>query len=437
MHSQIDRLALFPFGSAVNEHGRLVLGGCDVLSLCSQFGTPLYVYDESTIRRMMRVLKGEFGRRYPDVRVLYACKAFSNKSLLRIVSEEGLGLDVVSGGEIEIAHSIGFAMGTISFAGNNKSRKEIELALKLGVGRVVVDNLDELLTLDAVAASRGVRQKVLLRITPGIDPHTHRYEATGLIDSKFGFPLALGDEAVRAAMSLSHIDPVGLHFHVGSQLLLASPYEQAIAVVLSFAAQMQRLHDCRMEELSVGGGYPVQYTLDGPVPGPSVFAESITSKITNECTSLRLVMPRLVIEPGRSVVAQAGVALYEVGTRKIVPGVRTYVSVDGGMADNIAPALYQLKMECVLANRMSDSNGGVFTISGKFCESGDVLVSDIALPVPAPGDLLAIPCSGAYNISQSCNYNAFCRPAVIMVKDGEPRLIRRRETVDDLLACDV
>ena len=434
---QTDRLALFPKGASVNGAGHLMVGGCDTVDLASIYETPLYVFDEDTVRAKAAEFKSEFGRRYPDVTILYACKAFINKSLLKLVREAGVGLDVVSGGEIEIARSFGFPMDLVSFPGNNKSEKELNLALDVGVGRIVVDNFDELRMLGALVQSRRLKQAVLLRVTPGVDPHTHRYEATGTLDSKFGFPLRHGERALSAALSIPYLNVLGLHFHVGSQLEDTEAHEQAISIVLEFAGRMARQQGFTARELSVGGGYPVQHTLDSPVPEVGTFAEAVTRTVTTKCRTFGLPLPHLVVEPGRSLVAQAGVALYTVGAMKEVPGVRTYVSVDGGMADNIRPALYQSRMEAVIANRMNEGSDGVYTVAGKFCESGDILINDIPLPLPRSGDLLATPGCGAYNIPQSCNYNAFPRPAVVMTRGGEARLIRRRETIEDLMACDV
>ena len=434
---QAERLKLFPIGSLVNSAGHLSVGGCDIVDLAASSGTPLYVFDENTLRSKIREFKSEFGTRYPDVSILYACKAFINKTLLRLIMDEGIGLDVVSGGEIEIALSVGFPMSNVSFPGNNKSSSELLLALEAGVGRIVVDSFDELKALAEIALKKRVRPDVLLRINPGVDPHTHRYEATGAVDSKFGFPFVHSEKAVLAAMAVPQLNVLGLHFHVGSQLEKTEAHEQAVSVVLEFAATMAKKCGLVLKELSVGGGYPVQHTMDAPVPDLGVFAEAITHAVIGKCKILGLSLPRLVIEPGRSLVAQAGVALYTVGTTKEVPGVRTYVSVDGGMGDNIRPALYQSRMEAVIANRMNDETAGNYAVAGKFCESGDVLIQDIGLPVPRSGDLLATPGCGAYNIPQSCNYNAFVRPAVVMVRDGKARLIRRRETIEDLMACDV
>ena len=434
---QTDRLALFPIGAAVNSAGHLAVGGCDTLDLAATYGTPLYVFDEGTVRARAAEFRSEFGKRYPEVTILYACKAFINRTLLRVVAEEGVGLDVVSGGEIEIARAAGFPMSAVSFPGNNKSLAELSLALDAGVGRIVVDNFDELKMLGDLAREKSVKVDVLLRITPGVDPHAHRYEATGTLDSKFGFPLAQAESALASAMAIPQLTVLGLHFHVGSQVEDTEAHEQAISIVLEFAAKMAKKRQFTLRELSVGGGYPVLYTIDCPVPDLSIFAEAITRTVKNKCDELGLPLPRLVVEPGRSLVAQAGVALYTVGVTKNVPGIRTYVSVDGGMADNIRPALYQSRMEAVIANRMEEETAGPYTIAGKFCESGDILIWDIHLPVPHGGDLLATPGCGAYNIPQSCNYNAFARPAVVLVGDGNARLIRRRETIEDLMACEV
>ncbi len=433
---QTDRLTLFPAGAVVNDLGRLAIGGCDTADLAARFGTPLYIFDEAALRAKINQFRNEFERRYPRVSVLYACKAFINQTLLQLVMDEGIGLDVVSGGEIEIAQSVGFPMDRVSFPGNNKSAAELRLALDLRVGRIVVDNFDELRVLGEIAGAKALRPAILLRMTPGVDPHTHRYEATGTVDSKFGFPLAQGEQAVTRAMSMPELDLIGLHFHVGSQLADTESHEQATAITLEFAARMVRERRFALQELSVGGGYPVQYTLDCPVPDVPVFARAITDTVRAKCGEFGLPLPRLVVEPGRSLVAQSGVALYTVGTMKEIPGIRTFVSVDGGMADNIRPALYQSRMEAVLANRMNDEADGVYTIAGKFCESGDILIHDIEMPTPHSGDLVAVPGCGAYNIPQACNYNAFLKPAVVMVKNGTARSIRRRETIEDLIRCD-
>jgi diaminopimelate decarboxylase len=432
-----SRLKLFPLASAVNDRGHLVIGGCDTVKLAADFGTPLYLFDEFSLRNNCAEFKREFGQRYADTTVLYAAKAFINQALAGLFKEEGLGLDVVSAGEISIVRSAGFPMDRVYFPGNNKSAEELKLALEWGVGHIVVDNLYELNLLGALARERGDKPDILLRLSPGVDPHTHRYITTGSIDSKFGVPMVQAEEALATALAIPQLNLRGLHFHIGSQIAGLEPYQQAIDIILGFAAEMKRKHGFEMGELDIGGGFAVQYTLDSPAPPISAYAEMITSSIINGCQRLGLARPRLIIEPGRSIAGQAGVALYTVGVVKDIPGVRCYVSVDGGMADNIRPALYEAKLEAVIANRMKDSPSGKFTISGKFCESGDILVRDIELPEPVAGDILAIPGCGAYSIPQASNYNASLKSAVVMVKAGRARLIRRRETFDDLTRHDL
>jgi diaminopimelate decarboxylase len=433
----ISRLILFPLESKINNKGHLVIGGCDTVELAAEFGTPLYLFDELTLRRKIAEFKTEFGQRYADTTVLYSAKAFINKALILLFMEEGLGLDVVSGGEIGIARLAGFPMERVCFPGNNKSAGELVLALESGVGRIVVDNFHELKMLGKIAREKGYKPDILLRLSPGVDPHTHRYTVTGNIDSKFGFPMVHGEEAVATTLSMPELSLMGLHFHIGSQIAETEPYVQASEFILNFAAEMRRKHGFELKELSVGGGFAIQYTLDSPVPPISVYAEAITSSIISRCQKLKLAMPRLFIEPGRSIVGQAGVALYTVGVVKDIPGVRCYVSVDGGMADNIRPALYGAKLEAVIANRMKDKIAGKFTIAGKFCESGDILIRDIGLPEPVAGDIVAVPGCGAYSIPEAMNYNASFKPAVILVKEGKARLIRRRETLEDLVRCDL
>ena len=433
----IERLPLFPPGSEVNSKGRLATGGCDTVELAAEFGTPLYLFDEAALRARCREFRDEFGWRYHDVDVAYSCKAFINKAMLLLVIEEGIGLDVVSGGELGIARSVGFPMDRVYFAGNNKSPEEIRLALESRICRLVVDNSHELKLLGELVQGLRYTPEILLRLTPGVDPHTHEYLSTGIIDSKFGVPLIRGEEAVTAAMSVPGVDLVGLHFHIGSLISEVEPYRESVRAILGLAAEMKRKHGFDLKELDVGGGFGVQYTLDSPATPISVFAEAITSSVIDGCRELGLETPRLVVEPGRSLVAQAGVALYTAGVVKDIPNVRRYVSVDGGMADNIRPALYGARHEAVVANRMREEGTETVTIAGKFCESGDILIRDIDLPPVVAGDIIAVAGCGAYCIPESMNYNASFRPAVVMVREGKARLIRRRETLEDLLRCDV
>jgi len=431
----IPVLSLFPPTSEVNEKGHLVLGGCDSVALAEEFGTPLYVFDESTIRGRCAEFKTEFTNRYPDTTVCYSAKAFTNKALLRIIQEEGLGLDVVSGGELEIAHSAGFPMDRVFFPGNNKSAEELELALQYGVGRIVVDNLHELNMLREITGKR--QANILLRLTPGIDPHTHQYNTTGIVDSKFGLPRTDWDEAVATAMAAPNLNVHGLHFHIGSGIFEIEPYQKSIEVILEYAANIKQKYNFEIRELDIGGGYGVRYTLEEEPPPISAFAELITGEITARCRELELSLPKLIIEPGRAIVGQAGVALYRVGVVKDIPGIRCYVSVDGGMGDNIRHPLYGARHEAAVANKMMEKEGGKVTISGKFCESGDILIRDINLPPVTAGDIIAVADCGAYCLPLASNYNASLRPAIVMVREGKARLVRRRETLEDLSRCDL
>jgi diaminopimelate decarboxylase len=432
-----SRLKLFPLTAKVSNNGHLLIGGCDAVELATEFGTPLYVFDEFSLRNRCAEFKQEFSRRYADTSILYAAKAFINKALAQIFKEEGLGLEVVSGGEISIARSAGFPGQKVYFHGNNKSAEELRLALGWRIGRIVVDNFHELAMLNEIAGERGDKPDILLRLSPGVEPHTHKYIITGSLDSKFGFPMAPGEQAVAQAMSAPNLNLVGLHFHIGSQIAELEPYQQAIDIILNFAAEMEKGHGFEPKELDIGGGFAIQYTLDSPAPPISAWAEAIASKVKGRCQELGLALPKLMVEPGRAIVGQAGVALYTVGVVKDIPGVRRYVSVDGGMADNIRPALYQAELEAVIANRMKDKVGGEFTIAGKFCESGDILIRDIKLPEPVAGDIIAVPGCGAYSLPEASNYNASLKPAIVLVKEGKARLIRRRETFDDLTRCDL
>jgi diaminopimelate decarboxylase len=430
-------LGLFPPSTEVNKSGHLVIGGCDLVELAAEYGTPLYIFDEQGLRDKCREYKYEFGQYYPDTDVVYASKAFINKALALLFKEEGLGLDVVSGGELSIAHSVNFPPEKVYFHGNNKGADELNLALEWHVGRIVVDNFYELGLLAEMAGKQGIKQDILLRITPGIDPHTQQKIATGNVDSKFGFPASSRGEAIIRAMASPSLNLIGLHFHIGSLIFDTVPYLEALAVLLAFAADMRNKHGFEMKELNIGGGYAIQYTSDAPAPPVRVYAEVISSYLKNECSRLHLTAPRLIVEPGRSIVGRAGVALYTVGAIKDIPGVRHYVSVDGGMADNIRPAIYGSKYEAAIANKALVRNETIVTVAGKFCESGDILIQDINLPSLSPGDLIAIPSSGAYCLAMASNYNAFLKPPIVMVKAGKTRLIRRRESYEDLSRTDV
>jgi diaminopimelate decarboxylase len=440
MHtSKASKLALFPLTTEVSKQGRLCIGGCDVVALANEFGTPLYLFDERTLRHKCREFKEEFCKYYPDTLVIYASKAFLNRALALIFKEEGLGLDVVSGGELSIAHSIDFPLDKVYFHGNNKTLEELNLALDWRVGRIVVDNFYELELLNKLVKERRMRQDVLLRLTPGVDPHTHQYTTTGTIESKFGFPLATGqaEEAAKQALSASNLNLLGFHFHLGSPVSEIQPYELAIELVLRFAQEMGRKLGFKLSEFDIGGGFAVPYTLDSKAPTTVDYARAVTGKLSGLISGLGLSRPRLIVEPGRAIVGQAGVALYKVGATKEIPGTKKYVCVDGGISDNIRPALYGTKYEALVANKASKAEREVVTVAGKLCESGDILVRDINLASVQPGDIIAIPVCGAYCIPMSSNYNALPRPAIVMVKESRARLIRRRETYQDLMSLDV
>ena len=429
---------VFPISTQVNEQDHLVIGGCDVTDLVAEFGTPLYVYDEETLKARADGFIGAFGSRYGKSKVLYASKAFVNVGLARLLSGAGLGFDVVSGGELAILRAAGVPPETVYFHGNNKTPQELREALDWRIGQIVIDSFHELETLDELAREAGVVQPVLVRVSPSIDAHTHRLTTTGVLDSKFGFPLDTGQakEAVQKAVAAPNLDLKGLHFHLGSPIFELEPYVEAIGRVLLFASEM-REEGLQMTEFSPGGGFAIAYTEEDEPPAPADYAQAIVDALKQGCADHGLPEPQLIIEPGRSITGPAGVALYTVGAIKDVPGVRTYVSVDGGMGDNIRPALYGSKYVAVVGDAASQEPTQVVTIAGKYCESGDVLVKDASVPPVRPGSIIAIPAAGAYSPSMASTYNVIGRPAIVLVSDGKATLIRRRESYVDLMAQDV
>ncbi|MDP6550291.1 MAG: diaminopimelate decarboxylase, partial [Dehalococcoidia bacterium] len=380
----------------------------------------------------------EFRQRYPASQVAYASKAYINPALARLFHEEGLGLDVVSGGELAIALRAGVPLDHVYFHGNNKTPAELTEAVENGVGYVVVDSFHELDLLESIASAAGKVQDILIRVSPGVDPHSHVYTTTGILDSKFGFSIQTGHaaEAIRMALAARHLKVQGLHFHLGSPIFELEPFRVATELVLRFAAQFLE-EGLDLREFSPGGGFAIAYTGDQKPPEIGEYAETIVSTLTSTCEDLGMAKPNLIIEPGRAIVGPAGVALYRVGAIKDIPGVRKYVSVDGGMGDNIRPALYQASYEVVAAGKAAQPAQERVTVAGKYCESGDVLASDVMLPVLEAGDLIAIPASGAYAPSMASNYNMNPRPPIVLVRDGRSRLIRRRETYQDMMNCDV
>lgn len=431
--------SLFPITAEADAAGHLRIGGCAVPALVAAYGSPLYIYDEATLRAACQGFRHEFETRLPGVQVHFAAKAYLSPALATILADEGLGMDIVSGGELFVAGAAGFPMERVAFHGNNKSAQELRDALDAGVGRIVVDNLHELALLEEVAGERGQRQPVLLRLSPGIDAHTHAKTTTGVLDSKFGLPIRTGaaEEAVRRALATPTLELTGIHIHLGSPIHDTEPYVLGIAAVAEFAAQMQERYGFEWREFSPGGGFAVAYRPDVPQPSLAAYAEAIAEALQSACAQHGLPMPDVRIEPGRAIVARAGVAVYTVGARKEIPSVRTYISVDGGMADNIRPTLYGSRYSVVAADRLHDAAEETVTVVGKFCESGDTLVKDVSLPHLRPGDLLAIPASGAYQLSMESNYNMATRPAVLFVRDGQARLTRRRQALADLLTLEV
>jgi diaminopimelate decarboxylase len=430
--------AVLPDTATVNELGHLVLGGCDVADLAEEYGTPLYIFDEDTLRERCRTFLREFRDRYPATRVVYASKAFINTAMAHLFQSEGIGLDVVSGGELAIAQRAEFPAEDIYLHGNNKGADELRMALDYRIGAVVVDGLGELELLGRLATERGVTQDIMLRLSPGVDPHTHAHTTTGILDSKFGIPIQTGQaaEAMTAALQMSNVNLIGLHFHLGSPIFQLQPYEDATNIALEFAARFVN-QGFSLTTFSPGGGFAISYMRDQHPPQIAEYAQVITDALRDGCQRYSLPLPTLLIEPGRAIVGPAGVALYRVGAIKQIPGIRTYVSVDGGMGDNIRPALYDAEYEALVANHMEEQPEQVVAIAGKFCESGDILVRNAFIPSVAYGDLIAIPAAGAYAPAMASNYNMSGRPPIVLVKDGQGRLIRRRETFEDLMALDV
>jgi diaminopimelate decarboxylase len=423
--------------NASRRDGVLTLGGVDVRDLAGEFGTPVFVTDEEDVRSRCREYVESFGA---DTRVFYAAKAFCSRAVLRWVASEGLGVDVCTGGELEIALSAGVDPSAIAMHGNNKLPAELSRAVSAGVGHIVADSFEEIARLVYIAEAAGVRPRVLVRVTTGVEAHTHEFMATAHDDQKFGFSLASGaaDEAVRRVLALPSLEFAGLHSHIGSQIFDTAGFEVAAHRVIDLAARIYAEHGIAIDELDLGGGFGIAYTTEDDAPEVKSLAQGLRSIITAQCAAFGLPVPRLTIEPGRGIVGTSTVTLYEVGTIKDVDGLRSYVSVDGGMSDNIRTALYDASYTCALASRSSDAPPMLSRVVGRHCESGDIVVRHAYLPSDlAPGDLLAVAGTGAYCRSLASNYNHLPRPGVVAVRDGAARVIVRGETLDDLLSLDV
>ncbi|MBE7037061.1 MAG: diaminopimelate decarboxylase [Ruminococcaceae bacterium] len=424
---------------SVNEQNHLTIGGLDTVSLAEEYGTPLYVFDENQIRKNCRLYTESMKTFYGgNGLILYASKAFCTMAMCKIIDSEGMGLDVVSGGELFTAHKAGFPMEKIYFHGNNKSKAELELALSFGVGRIVVDNFDELHLLNELCDKAEKKAAVLFRIKPGIDAHTHDFIMTGQIDSKFGVALETGEamELLREASSLSNIEVVGLHCHIGSQIFDLPPFCEAAQVMLNFIADIKDELGLTIQELNLGGGFGIQYTENDDPISYDKYMEAVSKTVKETAAKRNIKLPRILMEPGRSIVGSAGITLYNVGFVKEIPGIRNYLSVDGGMADNPRYMLYDAEYTFLLANRANEEKTSTYTVAGKSCESGDLLGEGISLPKAHTGDTLAVLATGAYNYSMASNYNRLPRPAAIMVKDGKSRVIIKRETYEDIIKND-
>lgn len=427
----------------VNDRGHLEIGGCDTVELAQEFGTPLYVMDEQLIRENCRRYKAAFEARYPGVsEISYAGKAFIIQAMTRLIDEEGILLDVASGGELYTALTADFPAARILFHGNNKSDGEIRMGVQAGVGRFVVDNFYELRRLNTIAGELGVVQPILIRVTPGIDPHTHRRIRTGQEDTKFGINISEGSalEAIKEAAAMPNIRLLGIHCHIGSQLLDAKSHEDAVEVMVEFLATIRTTLGRPVEELNIGGGLGVRYLEKHNPPSYEEFADLVCDVLVEGFKKYDLTPPRLLQEPGRALVAEAGTTLYTIGATKKVntteePGYRFYVSVDGGMSDNPRPQLYDSVYDAMVANRAGQSKDRVVTIAGKHCET-DILIWNLPLGDTDIGDILAVQTTGAYNHAMASNYNRLTRPAVVFVQHGQADLVYERETLDDLIRQD-
>lgn len=426
-------------GTMEINYNTLYIGGISTIDLAREYGTPLYVIDEDLVRSQCRRYYKSFKVEEKKNRVAYAGKAFLTLAMCQIVSSEDLCLDVVSGGELYTAWKSGFSMDKVYFHGNNKTVEEIEMGVNLGVGKFVVDNMYEIEKINAIAQEKNKTQKILLRVTPGIEAHTHEYIKTGQIDSKFGFTI-LNDkiiDVIKKAITFSNIELIGLHCHIGSQIFDTKPYEDEVEIMLSIIKNINDETGYEIKELDLGGGFGIYYK-EGDVPKRiEEFCEIILNKAESIAERLNIKLPCLVIEPGRSIIGNAGTTLYTVGSIKEIPDIRKYVSVDGGMSDNIRPALYNARYECIIANKVESSLRETVTVSGKCCESGDILINDVEISETQSGDILAVLTTGAYGYSMSNNYNKIPKPAVIVVSNGDVKLICKRQTFEEVIQNEI
>jgi diaminopimelate decarboxylase len=425
--------------SRTNKVGHLEIGGCDTVQLAKEYGTPLMIYDETSIRQKCRSFVSAFKEKGIAAQVAYASKAFSSIAMCQLIDQEGMSLDVVSGGELYTALQAQFPAERIHFHGNNKTTDELEMALEANIGCFVVDNFYELNLLHQLAAARKQQVQILLRITPGVEAHTHEYITTGQEDSKFGFDLSSGQvkEALQQAVHLPYYRVLGLHSHIGSQIFETEGFLLAIQKIVQFLDEVEEELDWTLSVLNLGGGFGIRYHEEDTPLELKEYVYTVCDRVKKEWEKRNKPIPHIWIEPGRSIVGETGTTIYRIGSQKEVPGTRHYISVDGGMSDNLRVALYQAKYEAALANRMNEKNYQPVTVAGKLCESGDILIWDIDLPQAQEGDLLAVSCTGAYGYAMANNYNRIRRPAVLFVKDGEANQVIRRETYADIVKNDL
>lgn len=428
---------LKPLTTKINPDGILEIGGCDLVKLVEKYGTPLYVLDEFTLRKICKDYKEAF-KGYPKVNMMYASKALCSMATSAIIASEGFGFDVVSAGEIYTVYKAGADMSKVLFNGNNKSFDELTLAIELGVGRISVDNFFELSLLNEIAKSHDKTVNILLRITPGIECHTHEYIQTGHLDSKFGFDLTQIDEAVDLILNdYTNLKLHGLHAHIGSQIFETSIYGDEIEILTKEIARLDEKFNLKLDEINIGGGLGVKYTESDCPPSTFTIAKIVIKRLYECIEKYKIDAPALFIEPGRSIISTAGVTLYTLGSSKQVPKGKKYVAVDGGMADNARPSMYQAEYFAQIVNKPDYELANTVTIAGRFCESGDILIKEIKLPEIEEGDILCVYNTGAYNYSMSSNYNRVQKPAMVLVNDGHDDIIIKRESLKDLVEHDV
>ncbi len=425
-----------PVTAVVNSAGNIEIGGCDLVNLVDKYSTPLYILDEQTIRSICKDYKKAF-EKYPKTRMMYASKALCTEAVAKILDSEGFGFDTVSAGEIYTVYKAGVDMSHVLFNGSNKSYDELALALELGVGRISVDNFFELALLNEVAKSKNKTVDILLRITPGIECHTHEYIQTGHLDSKFGFDLTQIDEAVDLILNeYKNIKLHGVHAHIGSQIFETSIYADEIEILVKEIARLDEKYTLTLDEINIGGGLGVKYTESDVPPSTYEIGEIIVNKLYKVIEKYNIEPPTVFLEPGRSIISTSGVTLYTIGSSKQVPKGRKYIAVDGGMADNPRPSMYQAEYYAEIANNKGEAEFEKVTVAGRFCESGDILIKEIELPEPQEGDILCVYNTGAYNYSMASNYNRVQKPAMVLVNNSNSDIIITRESLDDLVAHD-